>query len=130
MAKGKIILRFYRREVLESVRRAYADATKALAAEMERAIKASVSQSYPPASKPGRLPHKRTGNFLRGIRVQGGKTLTIRSAMLYGSYLETGTRNMDARPWAQRQFQGSLGRKWANRFKILLKGKLRGRRRR
>lgn len=114
MAKrGKVIFRSRRTEALRQTEQAWMRATREVAAEMQLAIKASLAAPYPPASKPGRLPHKRSGLLQAGVRVEGGKALTIRSLARHGIFLEMGTIYMAARTWASRQFQGALGRKWA-----------------
>jgi hypothetical protein len=71
----------------------------AAAKPIETYIKAKVSIPYPPPSKPGSPPHRRTGRFQRNWRVRGlGKTLQIRNHTYYGPFLEAGTSIMAARP--------------------------------
>ena len=78
-----------------------------MAEELAKEIRKAISTPYPPASRPGRPPHMRTGKLLRsvkvvrtllGARVQIGKGLPG----FYASYLEYGTRNMKARPYFSR----------------------------
>lgn len=71
----------------------------ASAKPIETYIKLKVSKPYPPASRPGQPPHRRTGRFQRNWRVRGiGKTLQIRNHTFYAAFLEAGTSKMAARP--------------------------------
>jgi hypothetical protein len=137
---AKIVFRVRRDAVARAIARekrlsvreleaAWVASTKEIAREMQLAIKESVSTPFPPSSKPNRLPHKRSGTFRSSISVTGGKALTIKSGVIYGGFLETGTVNMDPRPWAARQLQGALGDKWAKRMIQKMKRRMRGKRR-
>lgn len=80
----------------------------ASAKPIETYIKLKVSTPYPPASKPGRPPHMRTGRFRRNWRVRGiGKMLQIRNHTFYAPFLEAGTSKMAARPTLS-GFSGNL----------------------
>lgn len=81
---------------------------KAAAKPIETYIKAKVSIPYPPPSKPGNPPHRRTGRFQRNWQVRGlDKTLRIRNHTYYGPFLEAGTSIMAARPTLS-GFSGNL----------------------
>jgi HK97 gp10 family phage protein len=67
-------------------------------------IRDSLSQPYPPASKPGEIPHRRSGRLMAAvtatveeqgdqIRVKWGNTAP------YSGFLESGTGRMAARPF-------------------------------
>jgi len=54
------------------------------------------------ASSPGEYPKRVSGHLLRNIKSEfDAATMTARvgTNVLYGKYLETGTRKMAARPW-------------------------------
>lgn len=69
-------------------------------------IKDNLSVSYPPSSKGGENPHRRTGNLRDGIVVlelaQAGPLTSITFAALatYAEFLQFGTEHMAARPFA------------------------------
>ena len=74
-----------------------------IAEQLAKEIREMISVPYPPASRPGKPPRRRSGKLLRsvkvvrtatGARVQIGKGLPG----LYASYLEYGTRKMLPRP--------------------------------
>ena len=58
--------------------------------------------SYPPASLPYQVPHKRTGLLSRAwtTRVDGDEA-TITAQAPYAAYLEDGTKRMSPRPFAE-----------------------------
>jgi len=96
-------------------RRRFIQAAHVVALELEGYIKERCSRVNPyPYKNPsagGEYPKMRTGNFADGVRVvvadQGryGAELRIYSAMPYGKFLESGTTNMEARPWASRALE-------------------------
>lgn len=77
------------------------------------AITQTLDTPYPPSSKAGESPHKRTGNLQAGVEhaesVQGDEYVTrITSNRAQGSpdvpiYLELGTSKMAARPYMRPQ---------------------------
>lgn len=76
---------------------------------------------YPPASKPGTDPHRRTGNLSAGIahhvyEIGNGFTIMVTSSRAEGdenvpTYLEFGTEKMGARGYMTRTAED-----WATRF--------------
>ena len=74
-------------------------------AMLQEAIKRNLSQQYPPASKPGQFPARRTGRLQRSIkrRFVGGKTIRIgtinREDAFYAVDLELGSSTVAARPF-------------------------------
>ena len=68
----------------------------------------------PPA--PGGWPHKQTGHLRRNVQQQFDRirmTARVGTNVLYGKFLEFGTKNMAARPWlsrALREFRSQLVR--------------------
>jgi len=86
-------------------------------------IRGALSVPGPAPSAAGEYPHKQMGHLRRNIQSQFDRaTVTARvgTNVLYGKFLETGTRKMAARPWlsnAIRDFssnvravlEGSLG---------------------
>lgn len=73
-----------------------------LMAEMTKKLQSTINTPYPPPSRPGRPPHRRTG-FLHGnVKAQRkGRTYWI-SVPQYGTFLEGGTSKMAARPFIRR----------------------------
>lgn len=75
-----------------------------LAAEnIKRGVKADVGKPYPPASRPGKFPKRRTGKFQRSIKFKVVNQTRNKSIILYSDdpkafWLEYGTRFMAPRP--------------------------------
>ena len=73
--------------------------------QLVRDLRAVVDVPYPPASAPGRPPHKRSGRLraMLGARVVGDKAFVGSSARRgsapYPKFLEEGTSNMAPRPY-------------------------------
>lgn len=102
---------------------------EAVAPLVEAEIKALVSESFPPASRPLRPPHKRTGNYQRGVNVRvepsrrgRAASLVVESDEIYGPMLELGTVNMAPRPHARVVLLAGgrrgtkLKKKWTNKI--------------
>lgn len=71
-----------------------------VAEEVRKEIIAISSKPYPPASKPGQAPRKRTGNFVAKVRI----VRTTNGARLvcwapYSGFLQHGTKFMRPRPF-------------------------------
>ncbi len=75
------------------------------ASVLERNVKARIGTSFPPASRPGRPPHRRTGALQRGVhgaaRVLNNFRVRVELtvAAFYAPFLQRGTRRMAARPF-------------------------------
>lgn len=77
---------------------AWGKAMSVVAREMEEEIRASIQKPYPPASKPGNPPHRRSGYLAGSVTGTGDqKGIRIHEAQ-YGRFLEGGTARMDPRP--------------------------------
>ena len=74
-------------------------ATKAIAVEMETALRKKISRPGPPRSKPGQAPRVDSGRLVDTTRVIPQGTNVKVSVQDYGLMLEDGTVNMDRRPW-------------------------------
>jgi hypothetical protein len=70
-----------------------------IAEEVRKEAIALSSKSYPPASKPGQPPRKRSGNFIAKIRlVRTANGVRLIFFASYSSFLLKGTRKMAPRP--------------------------------
>jgi len=82
--------------------------------EAARRTQRTIGRLYPPASRPGEPPRKRTGRLQKGVKATWTfKTTTVRvvSEAPYSLFLEKGTRKMSARPFilgSLQSFQVSL----------------------
>lgn len=72
--------------------------------EIVEDIQARISDQYPPASKPGESPHRRSGNLQRCtdwrvVTESDGRqvSLIVDNAAFYAEFLRSGTRTMGAR---------------------------------
>jgi len=81
---------------------------RSIQGQVKAEVQSLIDKSYPPASKPFRPPHKRTGRLQKGITVVVEKgtrgraaALVVKSSVPYGSYLEYGTIKMSPRPYAR-----------------------------
>ena len=66
---------------------------------------------FPPASAPGEVPHRRTGQLATSwevVRTASG--IGIQSRVPYAGYLELGTRTLDARPFVGVSFDRVIER--------------------
>lgn len=124
MAKSKTahlrprLIEFKTGFVIHRTRRAMTKAMDKVAGEMQRDIKRKITRAKsPPPSRPGAHPHKDTGFLSDAFTVERrGLRMYLRTPQ-YGIYLETGTRNMAARPWIHRNI-GTLekNRYWTRRI--------------
>lgn len=74
------------------------------------------SVPYPPASKPGKAPRKRTGTFLKNIKlIETAKGAKIVFFAPYSSFLLLGTRFMEPRPVHQIALKNVLKRRKRSR---------------
>ena len=73
-----------------------------MADALAKEIKAISSDPYPPASKPGRPPHRRSGRFVGGIHViRTARGALVRLYAKHSKFLIYGTKHMDPRPALQ-----------------------------
>lgn len=104
------------------IKRTRAATTKALDQvmnEMTTVIKRKINKPYPPASVPGRPPHRRTG-FLhdRTEVVRKGRKFIVRTPQ-YGIWLEGGTGRMRARPFIRPVIDQK--KRWTKRLNNLIR---------
>jgi hypothetical protein len=76
---------------------------KATAEKVKAGMKAKVGVPYPPASRPGRYPRKRTGKFQRSIKYRVRNQARVKGITMFSddpkaAWLEYGTRHMAPRP--------------------------------
>ena len=85
-------------------------------------IRGAMGIPGPAPSAAGEYPHKQLGHLRRNIQMQFDRaTLTARvgTNVLYGKYLETGTRHMAARPWLSNAI-----RDFSSNVRAVLEGRL------
>jgi hypothetical protein len=118
--RGTIINRVDVRQIKTASQHAIARASKQVAAELEKHIVRHSSRPNPFGDNPstgGQYPKKVSGDFVEGVAVTGtDRYLTISSQMIYGAYLESGTKRMDARPWATKAWNA---KDWKTRISQL-----------
>ena len=115
---------------------AWASGIRSIAADVKAEVQALVSTAYPPASRPLTPPHKRTGRLQGGITVVVEKStqgraaaLVVKSNVVYGPMLETGTVKMAPRPYARVVLLAGgrrgtkLKKKWTDRIARVAKYK-------
>ena len=111
-------IEFKTAKVMRKNRRAQKLAFDQLAKEIQAAIRKPIQKPYPPASAPGRPPHKRSGDLSRGTTVgRKGRTMIVRT-LQYGIWLDGGTRRMAARPFIRVRLQDQRKR-WSKRMSKL-----------
>lgn len=93
-----------------------------VAREITRDLKKAIGRPGPPPSKPGRFPKKDTGRMHRETKaVRVGRKIVVQTTG-YGPLLDTGTRNMAARPWLSKKvFSADAGRKWRRRINTAIR---------
>ena len=75
-----------------------------------------VTRRSPPASDAGEYPHEETGHLRRNVQMEMDRTqhrARVGTNVVYGKYLEFGTRRMMSRPWlskATREFGPTIRR--------------------
>lgn len=95
-------------------------ALDAVAKEMTIFVRGKINKPYPPASRPGQEPHKRTGRLQSGfVVVRTGKSIGVRTSNI-GIWLDGGTRKMAARPFIRKHLHDKR-RKWEARLSAKLK---------
>ncbi len=101
------------KKILTMFRKTYPDAMMAAAHEANidlaeliiEDIEKTINTPYPPASRPGRPPHRRSGDLQDSYEYEakaGGRLskprMRVFSTVDYSGYLEFGTRTMSPRP--------------------------------
>lgn len=108
-AKQPRRIEFKTGRIIKRNRRAMARAFDKVAKQMTQSIRKRISKPYPPASRPGAHPHKRTGFLKRNTEVvRKGFSLFVRTPQ-QGVWLEGGTKNMAARPFIRRNIHDKRG---------------------
>lgn len=85
-------------------RRVTARTAQIAATEITQQIKARVGTPYPPASRPGQPPHRRTGRLQRSV---GGNTILSGNRLIvthfatafHAPFMQLGTRHIRPRPF-------------------------------
>lgn len=78
-----------------------------------RAIQVKINKSYPPASKPGNPPARRTGRLHSSIGfVVNGLSVIVSAKVPYAAFLEDGTGRMAARPFMAKTLNESWSVVW------------------
>lgn len=94
-------------------------AARAVAGELEDWIKIKSSRNNPTGknpSRPGEYPKMVSGEFVDGVNVvysRDNNSLRVYSVAPHGKYLNSGTRNMEPRPW---EVKASASRDWRRRI--------------
>lgn len=114
-AGQQLIVRMRIKPTVKATRSAMATAFDKVAAEIERDIKRKISRPGPPPSRPGAHPKKDSGLLHNTLSVtRKGREIQVRTQS-YGQFLETGTRNMAARPFIHRNLT-KRKRHWSKRI--------------
>lgn len=117
-AKAPRRIEFKTRKVIRKNRRAQKLAFDQLAKEMQAAIRKPIRKPFPPASTPGRPPHRRTGFLHDNTTVdRKGRVLFVRTPQ-YGVFLDGGTSRMAARPFIRVRIHDQRKR-WSKRMSKL-----------
>lgn len=126
-AKQQRHVTFLVEKPIEFARKKVSGAVPALASAMQRDLRAVIDTPYPPASRPGKPPHKRTGYLqshavVKGTPVApGGFARIVIRAPEYGMfYLEQGTKRMAPRPWIKPTIFDKAT-KWTREFARILR---------
>src|SRR4051812_26774339 len=96
-------------EVLKKLTAKFQKAAKDTGKEAVRELKQTLSEPYPPASKPGEPPHKRTGELQQSVGYEVTTEdkvvkLTLKVTADHAFYLEYGTATLAPRPFFRRAF--------------------------
>ena len=106
--------------IIKRTVRATARAFDQVVKEMTQAIKKPINKPHPPASKPGRPPHRRSGNLHDNTEVlRKGRSIFVRTPD-YGIFLDGGTSKMAARPFIRVRIHDQKPR-WTKRINELIR---------
>lgn len=96
--------------VIRGLRNATSKALDVVVVRMTKAVQSKLGNTFPPPSRAGQYPRKRTGNLQNTIAVRRkGRALFV-STPQYGIWLQHGTRKMRARKlWQEVLFSGGKG---------------------
>ena len=89
-------------EAVLKIEAASADALARCAIFLSARLREALAVPYPPASRPGEIPRKRTGRLQHSVAYtvdRKGMTARVGVSAAHGAYLERGTARMDARPF-------------------------------
>lgn len=128
---GKIISKFTTKRTFRVSKNAVNKALKVVAKEIERDIKKRLDKPFPPASRPGQSPHKRTGRLQRSvIATAGNGTIRVRTVN-YGLFLEKPRDISKSRPFVAPVLLGAKNKKkWEKKIATLTKKSTGGSRKR
>jgi len=120
-------LKWYGKKQKKKVRDIIHEVQETAGKQMVAEIKKSINTAFPPASRPGRPPHRRTGNLQKSIDYWvDKKTFHVQigpnTDALYGIWLEEGTVKMDPRPYLE-----PVAKRWRKKYSILMRDTLRRR---
>ena len=82
-----------------------------LGREFVAAARELLSRPYPPASKPGEPPRRRTGRLVRSLNYRVRRRplgVSLGADAPYAGFLDEGTRRMKPRPFAMRALRAAL----------------------
>lgn len=118
-AKRVRVIKFEVPKIIKRSRLAMTKALKIVVPEITKAIRQPMRRKfYPPASKPGTAPARRTSNLFNNTRVERkGFKLFVRTQQ-YGIWLDEGTSRMAARPFIGRVIRQ---KRWTKRINQLTK---------
>jgi hypothetical protein len=93
-------LKWYGDQAMVEIDTIVDSASREAAQELKNTIISNSNDSYPPSSKPGQYPKKRTGSFVDSLEItENADNISLVSGVLHGLYLQEGTSTMDPRPW-------------------------------
>lgn len=95
-------VQFRSAKFLTNYKRRVAANTQAVASAITQELRSRVGTPYPPPSRPGQPPHRRTGRLQRGINgntvLSGNRLIMTHFARApYAAFVAFGTRRMAAR---------------------------------
>lgn len=113
-------IQFKTGRIIQRKRQVMAKAFDAVTKEMTAALRKKIDKPYPPASAPGRPPHKRTGFLqLNTLVSRKGRSIFVKTPQ-YGVFLEGGTSRMRARPFIRNTINDQKKR-WTKRINQLIR---------
>lgn len=101
---ARVTLRWHQDRVMSRVRTQTLQRAHVAAAVLEHNVKTRLGTPYPPASRPGQPPHRRTGALQRSVHAtarminQFRVRIAVTVAAFYAQFLQRGTRRMARRP--------------------------------
>ena len=101
---ARVTLRWHQDRVVSRVRAQTMQRAQVAATVLERNVKSRLGTPYPPASRPGQPPHRRSGALQRGVQATARLInrfrvrVAVMIAAFYAPFLQRGTRRMARRP--------------------------------